>query len=279
MMDMPCWTVTELVTRYELEPTLNDVFVEGQSDKDIIGCAYDHSSKEKRKIYTADVVSIDDEIFEKNRLTKGNKQKLIILCRELREVNVSENVRFIVDRDTDHWFGELEEGKGLLWTEFCDIEAYFFEEPFVKELVVNAGRSKIGCWSKYYESFKLILKYLFSIRVSARELEIDLSYINFNKFLKVNANKVDFDLETYITRTLHKSKESKKLDDFKVCVEKWFNKLDGDPRLFCRGHDFIILLAWSILKFKGSKALSDEAVARILILLVPRDAERFSDLL
>ncbi|MHC2478742.1 hypothetical protein [Rhizobium leguminosarum] len=278
-MEMPRWTVADLVTRYELEPTLKDMFVEGQFDKDILSCAYDNVSVERRAMYTADVVDIEDDVFVKHGLTRGNKQKLIVLCRELADVNQSENVRFIVDRDTDHWFGELEAGKGLLWTEYCDIETYFFEEDFVRELVVNAGKAKIEDWEKFYDSFRDTLKSLFSIRASGRESGYPLDYLDVDKFLSIKGGEIRFDSVIYIERTLHKSKFFKENKAIQLSAAQWHQKFNGDPRLFCRGHDFVVLIAWSILKFKGTKALSDQVIERILVLLVPRDVARFSSLL
>lgn len=278
-MEMPRWTVAELLTRYELEPTLTDVFVEGQFDKDILSCAYDHAPHEKRAMYTADVLDIPKNLFEKHKLTKGNKQKLIILCRELSQANAHENVRFIVDRDNDHWFGTLESGKGLLWTAFCDIEAYFFEEEFVKELVINAGKAKIDNWGVFYDSFYKTLVELFSVRVAARDAKLCLSYMSVEKFLYVKQGKVFFDLSTYVQRTLHKSQIFDQTEELVNASGKWRERFNGDPRLFCRGHDFVMLIAWSIMKFKGSQSLSDDVIARILILLVPRDADRFASLL
>lgn len=278
-MEMPRWTISELLTRYELEPSLTDVFVEGQYDKDILMCAYEHSSAEARVMYTADVIEIEDGLFEKHKLTSGNKQKLLVLCRELASVNESENVRFIVDRDVDHWLGDLETANGLVWTDFCDIETYFFEEVFVKELIENAGKAKIGDWDSFYVSFCDTLKKLFSVRIADRRSELYLSYIDFDKFLSVDKGRIHLDFETYIGRILHKSKMAGKSQEVLTASNEWSGKLKGDPRLFCRGHDFIILIAWAILKFKGARNFSDEIIARILVLLVPRDATKFAALL
>ncbi|MGO7332258.1 hypothetical protein [Rhizobium leguminosarum] len=278
-MEMPRWTIAELLTRYELEPSLTDVFVEGQFDKDILMCAYDHAPNEKRAMYTADVLDIPHDMFEKHSLTKGNKQKLIILCRELSNVNEHENVRFIVDRDTDHWFGDLEIGKGLLWTEFCDIETYFFEEDFVKELVVNAGKAKIDKWNVFYESFHNALKALFAVRAAAREAGLSLDYMDFEKYVSIGDGRLCFDLDTYIQRTLHKSKLFEHNEKMLEAIREWCQRFNGDPRLFCRGHDFVVLIAWAIMKFRGAKSLSNEVICRILVLLVPRDAGRFASLL
>jgi len=278
-MEMPRWTIDELRTRYELEPTLTDVFVEGQFDKDILACAYEHGSTEKRAIYTADVVQIDKKLFEDHKLTSGNKQKLIILCRELSQVNQRENVRFVVDRDVDHWLGELEVGNGLLWTEFCDIETYFFEEVFVGELVNNAGKAKVKNWERFYASFRSTLKMLFALRTAARNAKLDLDYIDFERYLSVKDGAVALDYKTYVQRTLINSKAADRIDEIWKSALEWGGKFDGDPRLFCRGHDFVILIAWSILKFKGARSLSDEVIGRILILLVPRDVSRFASLL
>lgn len=275
-MDLPKWTLDELITRYELEPKLNDTFVEGQFDKDILDCVCREKSF-KNILYTADTIGIDDEIYPSHKLTKGNKQKIIITCRVLSYIN--NNVRFIVDRDNDHWFGELENINGLIWTEYCDIENYFFDEKIISQLIIEAGKAKITDWEKFYNSFMLTLKNLYAIRAAGRTFELHLDYINFGKYLKKEENFILFNRNSYIEANLHKINFSKTRDKFIKSVEYWEEKFNCDPRLYCRGHDFVTLIAWCIQKFKGVKSFTSEIIERTLVLLVPNILERFCHLL
>lgn len=193
------------MARYELEPTLDDVYVEGLFDKEVLDIAYRHTNITPRPIYTADSVELSDAVHIKHNVTKGNKQKLILLCRELAAVNANGRVRFLVDRDTDHWFGPLEQGIGLVWTDYCDIETYFFEKELVRELIVDAGRAQVASWDEFYESFIAVLRQLFAIRLAARELELSVKFIDAKKCLRITGSAIEFDDRNFIIKSLNKS--------------------------------------------------------------------------
>jgi hypothetical protein len=231
-------------------------------------------------LYIADVLDIDETYFKKHNLTWGNKHKLLIISRELSSFNTSSTVRFIVDRDADHWLGSLEEANGLVWTDYCDIETYFYEEAFVRKLIVHAGKSKIAAWDDFFVSFGATLKTLFAARVAAKDMGENVDYIKFCKLLTLKNDRIEFDHKEYIVRCLRNSGLGKIEQDFFRRHADWEAKLVGDHRMFCRGHDFISLVAWSMLKLRGGTNLAnEEAIERILVFHVADKIEAFVNLL
>src|SRR4029078_13326996 len=109
-------TVNDLITRYELEPGLRDIYVEGDFDRDLISECLRKKGADGVAVYAIDTVEILDSTLLSFGLTRGNKPETIALAKILSRL--SDRVRYycIVDRDLDHWFGDLERVRGLLWT-------------------------------------------------------------------------------------------------------------------------------------------------------------------
>lgn len=76
-------TIDELRMRYELEPALHDVYVEGQFDQDVIStCLREHGEYE-RTVYSIDSIEVPIGILAAHHLTDGNKQRVLALAQEL----------------------------------------------------------------------------------------------------------------------------------------------------------------------------------------------------
>lgn len=90
--DISKWTIDELLARYELEPHLSDVFVEGTFDKEVLTQAFS-STSERFTFYEINVVNVPKDTVERYGLSSGNKQRLMALAQEL--VPVSQDAQFI----------------------------------------------------------------------------------------------------------------------------------------------------------------------------------------
>jgi len=263
MIELPRRTITDLIARYELEPDIKDVFVEGAFDKDIISCCYPD-----RVAYGIDSVDISVGLLQKHKLTEGNKQRVIALARELASMHNSCACRFLIDRDLDHWFGSLESTPRLIWTEYCSIELYFFSDELLRDLLITTAKSKITNWQSFTQSFANILRDLYTLRLTDRELGWSINWLPIHKYLKLAEGDIKLSLTQYINQLLIQNSKSPSLKQFNVIREAWLQKLNGDYRYFIRGHDFIELLAWSISKFNGiNEFASSKAIERLLVLI------------
>ena len=107
MIDIDRRTIAELFARYELEPELADVFVEGTFDREILVQSL-NEVQSGYTFYEIDVIDIPQDILKKHRLSCGNKQRVIALARELSTLPDNVQYQCLVDKDLDHWFGSLE---------------------------------------------------------------------------------------------------------------------------------------------------------------------------
>ncbi len=77
MTSLPRRTLSEICTLYTLEPALNDIYVEGGYDQDLINHYFSSEGYLNKKAYSIEGVDISSEVLVKHGLTEGNKQRVI----------------------------------------------------------------------------------------------------------------------------------------------------------------------------------------------------------
>ena len=136
------WSIQELVARYELEPELADLFVEGTFDKEVLtqSCA---SDRIRPTFYEIDAVDVPSSVLAKHGLSHGNKQRVIALSKELSCLAETARVICLVDKDLDHWFAPLTNTQRLRWTSFCSLECHFLTAETIRDIAVTTGRGSM----------------------------------------------------------------------------------------------------------------------------------------
>lgn len=271
MSDIPRRTIDDLVARYELEPELHDIIVEGQIDREIITRSLSSIGQSSRIVYEIDTIDVPDEKLTQHGFSTGNKQRVIVLAHETAHLPDNCEFRCLVDRDLDHWLGTMTQIKRLLWTDYCALEHYFFSDELLQDILFTTAKCKIKNWVDYIESMIVALRSLYILRLADQELGLNLSWLPIGTCLSLKKDLVHFDTSEYATRLLNKNSKSNALTDFTICIKKWNKKVIGDHRLHTHGHDFVKMIAWSITQTKGLKSFATEdAITRILVLLSSR---------
>lgn len=274
MSNLPRRTLEDLSIRYELEPSLRDIYVEGNFDKDVLTACFENTKESERVIYVIDTVEVPYDILKKHGLTEGNKQRVIATAKELSSTAESQ-CQFLADKDIDHWFEELQQVKGLIWTKYCSIELYFLVDAYLRKILINAAGIKVANWEAFVSSFYKTLLFLYSMRLADRELNLCLEWIELDRELYLDKGMININEYKYIEKILNKNKKMPLLESFTRCQQRWLeNCVAGDQRLAIRGHDFVKALAWVIKNGKGKTALGTEkAVEGALILLASSELE------
>lgn len=272
-------TINELLVRYELEPELRDVFVEGKFDQEILSSYFRGAKHLDRMVYEIDSVEVPTELLIKHVLTDGNKQRVIALARELAGLPAECSYRCLVDRDLDHWFGALEATARLIWTEFCSIELNFFSDEILHDILITTAKAKISSWEEYIDSLVATLSDLYVLRLADRELGWFIEWLPVGKCLSHENSKVVFDFAGYVDRLLMKNRKSGLRGKFEISVAVWKKRLSGDHRNHIRGHDFVELLAWTVHNFRGIKEFSSSlSIQRLFVLLASQKNNLEGDL-
>lgn len=265
MSDFPRRSIEELHARYSFEPELDDIYVEGTFDQEIFSECLRAAGRNDRVVYVIDTIEVGAEILAKYGFTSGNKQRVMALARELSVLVGDLKYRCVVDRDLDQWLNRIENTPRLSWLDCCSIELYFFGS--VERIVKIAGRAKIVNFDDFHNSFISVLKRLYSFRLADAEMHLNIDWLEVDRFLTIRGDVISFDDAEYIKRLSNKNKFNALSDEFIANIEKWSLALEGDPKTFIRGHDFVELVAWSIKAFKGVKEIANvNAFERFMVL-------------
>lgn len=268
MSDLPRRTIDDIKTRYFVEPTLRDIYVEGYFDRLVLNSWCENNNDKNFVPYEIDSVDIPFDILKKHGLTEGNKQRVIALAKELDELQC-DSYRCLVDKDFDHWLDNIEQIPNLIWTDFCSLEMYFFSEQLIKRILIDISNSKIKDWDSFYTSFVVVLKQLYCIKLSDRILNIGGDWCDIKKSLNSSKDTLTFDYSGYIKKNLISFGKSAEFSKFIDLFDEWLIKLDCDPRLCIRGHDFVDLMSSAIKEYKGIKNFQEaEALQRMLLAFI-----------
>lgn len=274
---IPRRQIEDLKLLYKLHPQRNDIYVEGRFDRDV----YEHFAQKhnllKHAFYDADSFEVSDDLLKKHGLSRGRKQHLQVLARELAISAAEAKLKCIIDRDLDHWFVDLEKNPLLCWTHYSDVECYYLDSETIHDILTRCAKASIKDWDAFYDSFIVVLKSLYAMRLTSKDMKLNISWINPDKMLKKDGGNIRFNDDEYIKRLMLNNSHGAALQDFIKIYKKWIALLNKDIRLCVRGHDILTLLAWTSTKFNGN-SFNTEALTGILILLAPT-REQFKELL
>jgi hypothetical protein len=262
---LPKRTLDELRTRYLLEPSLADVFVEGSFDHDLLRSFY-RSKKNRPEIYTIDSVEVPGTVLDLYNLTTGNKQRVIAASKQLADLPGPLKLWFVVDRDLDTLLGGVEVSPRLMWTKYSCTEAYFLSSDMVRNIVVDGGGCNISDWDAFYSFLTDVLVIHFSLRVASARLGLDMEWVDVDECISGKLGAYAFDTDAFITKLVHKNKKYARKHDLVEAFGIARDEAVGDVRLFMRSHDFTDLLAWAIKANKGHKEIAfSKAIERLFV--------------
>lgn len=267
-MSIPRRRIDELRTRYELEPELDDVYLEGAFDKEIIDAAVRDTFELFRPTYSIDDIEVSAEILESHGLTEGNRQRVVAFSIELN-LPKETGVRMVVDRDFEDWHPELPDSSGLVTTKYCDVETVFFHEDFLRKVVLGAASCKITNWEDFVEGVKSCAKGLYCLRLEAKIEGINVKLADFKKSLSFASGVPVLRIDNLIERSFSQSIGKQQRENLLSKVNERLCEFESKShQLTAHGHDFLKLVALCIRANKGQKSLqSDDALSRLLILL------------
>lgn len=267
-------TIPELLVRYKLEPSLRDVYVEGEFDRDILTSALSGSDSWSFAIYPIDCVDITQADLEECGLTEGNKQRLIALASKISRVGEHANYLCLIDRDLDHWFTKHPTVPRLKWTKYCSIESHFITHHALEKIAILAGKAKVSNVDTLFKSTIETLRTLYALRLADRELNLQMSWVPIKRYLVQGETSVGLNFDGYVRALLNKNGKMAERDMFEDSANRWADQFSDEHRLCCRGHDFTDLLAWIVSKFKGVSRFGDtEVISRAFILAAQGNQE------
>lgn len=245
------WTLDELVTRYELEPEIKDIFVEGATDQRIVKWVLSNLQITQFQVY--EINSIDVYVSE-----GGNKSKIISSAKKINEkIDTANNIAFVADADADYVESEFDLAPQLFFTDFACLEAYTISTTHLADFAATFfGEASIfssNVVSGIFES----LRFLFAVRVCSYRIDRD-PIVSFKKNLRVSESDVSIEQENYIRKIAQSQGE--KFEKLQSCINTKLQNWTDDVRYTMNGHNFCFILA-NVARQKGVQhKLCDTAV-------------------
>lgn len=251
----------ELITKYMLEPSLVDVYVEGTDDETFYKY---HSDNMGLNLRFVDISTIDfDKDLTLLNLENNNRDRIIYLLSELNEKVPKNKVYGIIDKDIIKYtrgFDSLP--KNVFTTDFSCLEMYYLCERNINKIRIQTFHfvtmEEINNLLNYSANFAHII-------IVEKKLNLSITKISFDKLYQyVDFVNIKVKLENYIQGCLSVSNLSKKYNCFIEQLDIIREKLSSeDPSLFINGHVFMNILTGYISKNKKFKQIKQEEVCNI----------------
>ncbi|HKV05937.1 MAG TPA: hypothetical protein VJO53_12645 [Candidatus Acidoferrales bacterium] len=246
----------ELVVRYRLEPTVREIFVEGKSDAGVITRFLRSIGRRDVTVYEISSVHIPaDSVIASGQPDNVRGRVIYLAFRFQAELAAgSRAATCVADRDYDLVLGREYRCPFLLFIDHSCLEMYAFNaeaiDPLLQAIAPTLGKNGNVVLAELHS----LLQQLFAIRATNILLGLGLEWLpSFSDSCTLTENSVEFDQNGFIERYLNKNGLLKHKDGFLRALEEIRSRMEGDPRLFIRGHDFVHCLSW-YLRAHASKS-------------------------
>ena len=257
----------ELAVRYENEPTLRDVYVEGQFDAILVSWFLREHDCDDAVVYEIDTVEVPQDVLKKHGLDEGQKGRVIALCLELAaSAKVPGQVTGVVDRDYDRLLGIQRQCPLLQYTDYSCMEMYAYNEEVLQRFFHMYVRKAEYTPAAFLSAVQSVLLEAFLMRSTNQKLGCGLSWLDVEDQCKLRRESAEFNSEEFARKYLNKSAKLPLLADFNRQLAAFRAVIaETDPRHCINGHDFVCMLTKYVAKAMRNKSLADpDAVERQL---------------
>lgn len=255
----------ELLTKYDLEPALVDIYVEGAEDESFYGY---HLEKMGKQFRFVDISTIDfPECLDltKYDLENNNRDKIIYILKIINEAIPQNNIFGIIDRDILQYTRELNNlPQNLFLTDFSCIEMYFFCSRSIAKVQQQTFHF---ITEEIINKLQLLTANFSLIVIAEKKLDLSIQKISSDKLYNskyMDFNNFSFDLDKYLRGCLTLSCLSKEYNSINNEIDKVKPIiLSENPTIFINGHNFINILTGFISQHKQFKHIKEQEVCSI----------------
>lgn len=239
-------SVDEVLTRYTLEPSLFDVYVEGSHDRRLIDWVLSRSATSRSvSVYEIDTVDVPSSLLERMALTSSNRNRVIALARVLTEEFPERALRVtcIADSDFDLLLGRRRSCDYLAYSDYSSMDLYGWTEATVAKIIqVGLGLDE-SLAEPIYSSVNAAAAKLFAIRGANESLSWNMKWISPKRCCSVSQGGIALDCDEFIRRYLTNNSAIGRETIFQETYSGLLDSMVLDPKHYVRGHDIEELLA------------------------------------
>jgi hypothetical protein len=244
--DIPRQSIDEIVAKYELHPTLFDIYVEGAFDRDFIFEFLDSTGRRGDvSVYAIDDIEVPAEQVSAFGLSHGSNRNRVLTLAKLLEARLpamNGNVICLVDADLDRLFGQLRSWAYLAHTDYTCMEMYSLNDSSLKRFLrftCNLGESTA---SEFLAIASAVLPVQFCVRGAVEALGLNVSIPAFSSGLTKKKDPSTFSGGKYIEHFLRTNALVDRAEEINTLLADLRSRLTDDIRHHAHGHDFVELL-------------------------------------
>ena len=261
------WRLEELATRYQLEPDLMDVFVEGPSDASFLSIIQESGLLRNVVAYSIETVEVSNSWpFDNN-----NRGRLIKMSEYLASQLSDAHGRCacIIDRDFENFIPQLPPIPLLFITDYSCNEGYFISEDTIATLIRRCRNSQDIDVETITKWIIKTATQLFRIRLINSKPRWNLKKLDSGDDLKFSSGRFGFNEQSFLRRYLNKSGRISELHDFRSECDNLPEPLSTDYRHCIQGHDLIELIQFTLnsLNPPSARIASPDALHYFLFVL------------
>lgn len=247
---LPRRNLVDLVTMYELEPSLRDIYVEGPHDRAIFNWYLEIAAHQHVSVIEIESIDIPSEKLFSHGLTSGNRDRVITLALELDSQYPTRLpfVRCIIDSDFDLIFESKHEANHLLYTDYTSVDMYSYDEALLRKVLCLGFHVPESALPSLFNSMTSILHDIFIIRAAVQKLGWGIPLVSFVRCCKVNNSSIVFDRSDFVHRCLNASD----MQDERATLEALCNNLAviklNDPKHSIHSEDYFELIGWYLAR-------------------------------
>jgi hypothetical protein len=267
--------IVELLTLYELEPSLRDIYVEGPTDRAFVSGVVRRLNLPQVQVREIDQVEIDAGHLSRMGLSEGAKQRVIALAVALSfesKIDLARQVACIADADDEAGKDAAIRAPLLLYTDVTSMPIYGFDGKYLQWYfdVGTMGFPLSG--QQVVEQLIPPLRSLCALRRALAVLEVNVALASITKDCSFSGGQLQFDYDRFVKRCKSKDASFAKEKKIQDAVARQLSVLGSDHRLWAGAEDFVSLLNWLIVKMRGQKhTVPEHLLARTILLGVPID--------
>lgn len=274
--DVPRRAADEILALHRLEPSVGDIYVEGETDRALIEWFLGLEGSRKIAVYPIDAVDVPGDAFRLVGLESTlNRNRVIALARWLnvKAGERSPRICCVVDADFDRILGRCLTEPLLSYTDYTSMEMYFFNPQVLGKFLTLGAHCKRHSPVTLLKEMSRALTRIFLLRATNERLNWKMKFPRLKKYVSLKSGHIRFREREYVAATLMANRHFSRSYEFAEATKECQSTAPPDPRHNIRGHDFTwLLLRWlSKLGRRGCRYGSQDTLEAALRGAMERD--------
>lgn len=238
-------TLDAIIAAYALEPTLADIFVEGETDARFLDYAFEQLDISANAI-PIDLVHIPPNLLNADQ-RRNNRERVLVLARTLESEFPTQlpRVACLIDSDADKVLRIHHPERLVVSTDFTDLAMYCYDRKHLLRSARMSTRITEARFNAVLDQCESVARWLYAVAASNKKLDWRMPRLTADRYVRVTATTVSLDRGRYLRAYLMSGNRLGDQAQFESVLGRLEQKLGRvrDMRHAARSHDLFYLIA------------------------------------